>query len=226
MELVSPITFLYSFNKAPLSIQPSVPSLHPSSPSGLMGLLFLIHYANRAVISPLRTPSRSKAHIIVPLCAITFNTINGTLMGSYLTSSGAQTSLQGAFSRPSFWFGVTLWALGFVGNILHDEILLRIRRNVKKKSDDEKQHYAIPYGYLYKYISYPNYFCEWVEWLGFALAAAPFPGVSLTTATPPWLFIASEVFLMAPRAVQGHAWYHRKFKDYPKERRAVIPFIL
>jgi 3-oxo-5-alpha-steroid 4-dehydrogenase 1 len=147
-------------------------------------------------------------------------------MGIYLSSSTAHSFLAGAFSRPSFWLGIAMWALGFAGNILHDEILLQIRRNVKKKTDDGKEHYAIPYGYLYRYISYPNYFCEWFEWLGFAIAAAPFPGLQLTNAAPPWLFFLSEIFLMAPRAVQGHAWYHKKFKNYPKERKAVVPFVL
>ena len=226
MELVSPVAFMYAFNKAPLTNGLSGPPLHPSNASGFLGIIFLIHYSNRALISPLRTPSRSKAHIIVPLSGIFFNSINGTLMGAYLSSSMAQSFLKNAFSRPSFWIGVTLWALGLAGNIFHDEILLRLRRETKKKSDDGKEHYAIPYGFLYKYISYPNYFCEWVEWLGFAIAAAPFPGLTITTAAPPWLFVISEVFLMAPRAVKGHAWYHQKFENYPKERKAVIPFVL
>lgn len=228
MEIVSPLSFLCAFNKAPLSgkLLRSIPSLYPSNPAGLLGVLFLVHYANRALFSPLRTPSRSKAHIIVPMSGIFFNVINGTLMGTYLTSPTAQSFLKNAFSRPSFWVGVTLWALGFAGNVLHDEILLRIRRDSKKKSDDGKEHYAIPYGLLYKYISYPNYFCEWVEWLGFSIASAPFPELAFTTAEPPWLFVLSEVLLMAPRAIRGHTWYHQKFKDYPKERKAVLPFIL
>ena len=62
-----------------------------------------------------------------------------------------------------------------------DEILFDIRRKAaseKKKTSSpqkEQEHYAIPHGYLYTYISYPNYLCEWLEWLGFALAAAPLP---------------------------------------------------
>jgi 3-oxo-5-alpha-steroid 4-dehydrogenase 1 len=198
-------------------------------------------------------------------------------MGSYLSSPAAEKHLTGAFERPLFWFGVTLWAFGFAGNILHDEILLNLRRKTTKRRESSKDnantnasdksetingdasqpkesggqkqhHYAIPHGYLYKYISYPNYFCEWVEWAGFALAASPFPfcfssagpavsaafpGVvsvlpkwSLTSLTSPWLFFYMEVFLMLPRAVKGHAWYHDKFPDYPKERKVVVPFLL
>ncbi|KAH9834064.1 3-oxo-5-alpha-steroid 4-dehydrogenase-domain-containing protein, partial [Rhodofomes roseus] len=216
---------------------------HVSSLS-LLGALLLLHYLNRALISPLRTPSRSKSHIIVPLSALAFNLTNGSLLGAYFSSPAAQAYLANAFARPSFWVGLALWAAGLAGNILHDEVLLNIRRTAKAKGkgraspppagkgqkQSKQEHYAIPHGYLYRFISYPNYFCEWCEWLGFAIAAAPLPSfVSgadfLATVAPPWLFFMSEIFLMLPRAWQGHRWYRARFPDYPKERKVVIPFL-
>jgi len=207
--------------------------------------------------------------------------MNGYLMGSYLSSPYARMFLNEiyTFQRPSFYVGLGLWLVGFVGNIVHDEILLDIRRKAKSKGKGkadkdgdknkskndqndngtgqirEKEHYAIPYGLLYRYISYPNYFCEWIEWFGFALAAAPLPiepswsalanaaaGISLTnlktilfssprgfapTLTPPYLFFYAEVLTMLPRAYNGHKWYKQRFgESYPKERKAVIPFLL
>ena len=244
MELVSPSAFVYAYLHSPLSPLTfgTSPSLSIGNPSAALAGLFLIHYSNRAVLSPLRTPSRSKSHVIVVLSAIVFNLVNGSLLGAYLSSPEGLSYLAGAYERPRFWFGMLLWAAGFVGNIVHDEVLLNIRR--KKQAEDAKkaaeqiakekkkgEHYAIPYGLLYRYISYPNYFCEWIEWLGFALAASPLPsfqswGAFLATITPPVLFFAAEVFTMIPRAVRGHQWYHSKFPNYPKERRAVIPFVV
>ncbi|KZT05371.1 uncharacterized protein LAESUDRAFT_656054 [Laetiporus sulphureus 93-53] len=240
MELVSPLMFIYTYIRAPLS-GGSSPPLTLTHPSTFLSALFLIHYLNRAIISPLRTPSRSKSHIVVPLSAVLFNSVNGSLLGTYLSSPAAQAFLAGAFSRPLFWVGVGMWAAGLAGNIIHDEILLNIRRKAKVKgkarADDDRnggkgnqEHYAIPHGYLYKYISYPNYFCEWYEWLGFALAAAPLPSFAsfaqlLATLSPPYLFFLSEVFFMLPRAYKGHKWYHSRFRNYPSERKAVVPFI-
>ncbi|KAF8074060.1 3-oxo-5-alpha-steroid 4-dehydrogenase-domain-containing protein [Lyophyllum atratum] len=185
MELVSPLLFLYTFLTSPLSPSSKPPSL--TSPQSLLAALYLIHYANRAILSPLRTPSRSKSHLIVPLVAVAFNTINGSLMGSYLSSPTAEsflgTSLTPLLSRPTFVVGIVLWAVGFAGNIYHDEILLDIRRKAQTKKEQDQgkgEHYAIPQGALYKYVSYPNYFCEWIEWTGFALAAAPVPFSSST----------------------------------------------
>lgn len=259
MELVSPLTFLYTFVTSPLTVQPPpLPSL--SSPHAILAACFCIHYTNRALINPLRTSSRSKTHAIVPLSGIIFNVINGSLMGSYLSSPYARMYL-GA-TRPSFYIGLGVWALGMFGNVWHDEILLNIRRKAKAKgkaranSEGQGEHYAIPQGGLYNLVSYPNYLCEWIEWLGFAVAASPIPfqfsGLAASTVlsslfnpqtyltilnipgqnfapqlSPPWIFLFSEIVLMLPRAIRGHGWYHEKFGDaYPKNRKAVIPFIL
>lgn len=245
MELVSPLTLLYTFYHSPLSY---IPNFHPHltirQPTTLLTLFFVLHYLNRAIISPLRTPSRNKFHISVPLSAVLFNIVNGFLMGTYLSSPAARYFLAGAFGRLSFWIGMGVAVVGLAGNIAHDEILFDIRRNAKAKgkakndsppppkTSQPKEHYAIPHGLLYTYISYPNYFCEWLEWFGFALAAAPFPTfasghlVLVATLTPPWLFFLSEVFLMLPRALKGHMWYKEKFTDYPRERRAVVPWLI
>ncbi|KDQ55225.1 hypothetical protein JAAARDRAFT_159790 [Jaapia argillacea MUCL 33604] len=238
MELVSPILFTYSYLVSPLS--PSSNSTPPfDHPSTLLATMFLGHYLNRALISPLRTPNRSKSHIIVPLAAVIFNVINGSLMGTYLSSPSAMSYLN--FNQPRFWIGVVMWAVGLAGNILHDEVLLNLRRKskLKLKKDggqqngvkEEKPHYSIPHGYLYNFISYPNYFCEWVEWLGFALAASPLPTISsgpaafFQTVSPPWVFLIAEFCTMLPRAYKGHRWYHEKFPDYPKDRKIVVPFL-
>jgi len=238
----APLTFLYAFLTAPLNLLRTMPKLTPTHPPTLLGALFLIHYANRAVLSPLRTPSRTKTGIIVTLAGVFFNIVNGTLIGAYLSSGQAARYLSTAWSNPTFYVGIALWALGFVGNIVHDEILFDIRRDATRKRKEAEaagkkegtdstpqkgEYYGIPHGYLYSLISYPNYFCEWLEWLGFALAASPLPPSlnEFTRASPPWLFFAAEVFVMLPRAYRGHLWYLKKFPDYPKNRKAVIPYI-
>jgi 3-oxo-5-alpha-steroid 4-dehydrogenase 1 len=247
MELVAPIMFAFTFWQAPLNLLPNwTPHLKLYQPATLLSAFFLLHYLNRGIISPLRTPSRSKSHIIVPLCATFFNMLNGFLMGAYLSSPLARQFLKGAFDRPTFWFGLGLALVGLAGNILHDEILFDIRRKAKAKgkgkdvsnssSSESKpkpktEHYAIPHGWLFDYVSFPNYFCEWVEWLGFALAAAPFPTlgsqiVFFATLHPPWLFLLSELLLMTPRALKSHQWYKDRFPDYPKDRKVVIPYLL
>ena len=240
MELVSPLAFLYAFLTAPLSASPL--SISWSHPSTLLAALFITHYFNRSLVSPLRTPSRSRSHISVNVSGAVFNLANGFSIGAYLSSPSAHAFLAGAYTRPLFFVGVAIWATGFVGNILHDETLLNIRRKAKAKREatGTGEYYGIPQGMLYGLVSFPNYLCEWFEWSGFALSAAALPAISLSqlsiwslahkgipeTVTPPWIFAVSEVLLMLPRAYRGHQWYLEKFPDYPKQRKAVVPFIL
>ncbi|KAG6896690.1 hypothetical protein C0992_006682 [Termitomyces sp. T32_za158] len=244
MEIFAPSSFLYSFFSSPTR-----PAFF--SPQSLLASLYILHYLNRALLSPLRTPSRSKSHISVPISGILFNLINGFLLGTYLASPAAQTYLEHAALRPTFLLGIAIWALGAAGNIWHDEILLNIRRNARSKGKARDgastEHYAIPHGGLFALVSYPNYLCEWVEWAGFALAASPFPHFSplslsisvlrsvieapaasfIPSLTPPYIFLLNEVLLMLPRAVRGHQWYRTRFgPTYPPERRAVIPFFV
>jgi 3-oxo-5-alpha-steroid 4-dehydrogenase 1 len=80
---------------------------------------------------------------------------------------------EAALHSPIFWIGIVIWALGFMGNIYSDEILYDLRR--PNKDGSSKPRYSVPHGFLYSKpfggISFPAYFCEWIEWSGFALAA-------------------------------------------------------
>ncbi|KAF8895568.1 hypothetical protein BD779DRAFT_1500271, partial [Infundibulicybe gibba] len=211
MELVSPICFIISFLATPLSYySPGLPGIF--SPQTVLAACYLAHYTNRAILSPLRSPSRSKSHLIVPLCGICFNIINGSLMGAYMSSPFARIFLNPslAYDRPSFYLGLAMFFGGLIGNIVHDEMLYDLRRKAKesgKKRDDsneksengEGEHYSIPYGLLYEYVSYPNYLCEWIEWLGFALAAAPLPFyIPDVSAIPTLLSSVPSMLLSAP----------------------------
>jgi 3-oxo-5-alpha-steroid 4-dehydrogenase 1 len=213
MEIVSPIMFILNLLASPLSRGFNGEfSWDLTTPQKIVAGCYLIHYLNRAIISPYTTPSRSKAHLIVPLFGVFFNLPNGTLNGMYLSSPAAREWLsEKAFARPTFWIGLGIWAFGFVGNVVHDEILVNIRRNANKnsakKTDGDaneyqqtrkQEYYAIPHGLLFKYISFPNYFCEWIEWIGFALAAAPFPVSSASLAS---LTLHSFTWLFSPKAI-------------------------
>jgi 3-oxo-5-alpha-steroid 4-dehydrogenase 1 len=187
-----------------------------------------------------------------------FNAANGFAMGSYLSSPLAHTYMRDAYCRPTFYVLLVMWAMAFIGNIAHDEILYEIRRKAKKQSTEKRsgkkevnvvlsanrEYYGVPYGLLYKYISFPNYFCELLEWSAFAIAAAPIPPLSkvleslsalsldsmLHANIPPefahpYLFLIGTLLPMVPRAYRAHRWYHKTFPSYPKERKAIVPFV-
>lgn len=96
-------------------------------------------------------------------------------------------------------------------------------------------------GGAFELVSAANYWGEILEWSGFALAAySPLPAgfaagtwLGAIAATPGLCLVlhpcvAFALFTFAnigPRGVQQHAWYKAIFPDYPRDRRAVIPYL-
>ena len=69
---------------------------------------------------------------------------------------------------------------------------------------------------MFKYISCPNHFGEIVEWTGFAVILFNIGGLS---------FALWTAFNLIPRAMNHHNWYKSYFTEYPKDIKAVIPFV-
>jgi protein-S-isoprenylcysteine O-methyltransferase Ste14 len=104
-----------------------------------------------------------------------------------------------------------MFLIGFSINFQSDSIL----RNLRKPGETG---YKIPRGGFFRFISAPNYFGEMVEWTGWAIATWSMGGAVFAI----WTF--ANLF---PRALSNHRWYRESFGDqYPKERRAVIPFLV
>ena len=86
-----------------------------------------------------------------------------------------------------------------------------------RKGIEDKKYY-VPKGGLFEYVSGANFFGEILEWFGLAMAS----GFTLSTTT----FVIFTFANLAPRAHQHHQWYLKKFQEeYPKNRKALIPFV-
>ncbi|XP_070503438.1 probable very-long-chain enoyl-CoA reductase art-1 [Chironomus tepperi] len=76
---------------------------------------------------------------------------------------------------------------------------------------------ANPLTALFNFVSCPNYTYEFLAWLSFSI---------LTQCLPAFLFALAGVYQMAVWALGKHRNYKKEFKEYPKNRKAIIPFIL
>ncbi|KAI2716788.1 hypothetical protein CBS147354_6783 [Penicillium roqueforti] len=218
MEIVGPINLIYSM-VTPSPYAPSFTDLPVSNI--LIVTLYCTHYFNRAIISPFfSAPSMSPIHASIMVFAMVFNWFNsaclaGWLRGytvpiipSFMVSSGSPRSAVGDL-LPTV--GVILFAIGMAGNIYSETALFRLRREeaekrAAKKADDQPRAggnmfhkvYVIPPSRgVFRYILYPHYVFEWLEWIGFALAGTavvPFSAlpasVSATSAITPPLVLA------------------------------------
>jgi 3-oxo-5-alpha-steroid 4-dehydrogenase 1 len=171
--------------------------------------LWLSHYLYRTFIYSFRQSGRNKPYpLILVVMALVFNCLNGLVNGYgifYVYSYNQEWLLSWKFVLGTFIF-----LMGFFINKIADEKLRNLRRN-------HPGEYILPHGWLFKYISCPHYFGEIVEWIGWAILTWSLPGLSFA------LFTFANLF---PRAIVSHKWYKINFPEYPKERKAVIPFII
>ena len=116
MELVSPITFVFALSTAVRRTGTGM-----TFASFVPSLFYVAHYINRSIVSVIMSPSNgfSPMNIAVPLSAIFFNFVNGWLNGWWLGSAGGSKVDQASLS---YWSGLVVMVIGFIGNVYHDEV--------------------------------------------------------------------------------------------------------
>lgn len=172
--------------------------------------LWVVHYFNRSVIFPLRTRTKGKTMpVVIVLSAVFFNLVNASLNGYWLGYI-QPVYPENWITDPRFIIGMIIFITGFAINQAADKKLISLRKG-------GKTGYYIPRGGLFNYISCPNFFGEIVEWTGFAIMAWNLPALSFAVWTAANLI---------PRAIAHHKWYKGYFKDYPKNRKAIIPYFI
>jgi hypothetical protein len=182
-----------------------------SNPVSLVLLAFWVaHYVHRSLIYPFRVRS-SRPSITVSVIAMgaVFNMGNGYLNGRYLFSLGTERSASWLLD-PRFIAGAVLFWGGYLLNQHSDQVLIGLRAG-------GETGYKIPYGGGYKFVSCPNYLGEIMEWGGWALACWNLGALA---------FFIWTVANLAPRAIKTHRWYRDQFPDYPRGRKALLPFIV
>lgn len=175
----------------------------------LFGGCFLFHYLHRSLIFPLRLRTAGKRMPwLIVFSAICFNLVNGFFLGYFFAHFA---------DYPADWWtdirfisGQVLFWLGLGINWQSDNILIHLRK-------PDTTGYSIPRGGLFERVSCPNHFGEMLEWTGFALMTWSLPGLA---------FAVWTIANLAPRALAHHRWYQAHFPDYPKARKALIPFVL
>lgn len=171
--------------------------------------IWLSHYFHRSVIYPFRISDPQKPFSLIILSwGFLFNLMNSYINFRFITVFAERYDVTW-FSDWKFIAGLVLFLCGFVINKQSDAILRGLRSGGKRG-------YSIPTGGLYRWVSAPNYLGEIIEWGGWALLTWSLPGMAF------FLFTIANLF---PRAIKNHKWYRESFASYPKERKALIPFI-
>ncbi|XP_037328997.2 3-oxo-5-alpha-steroid 4-dehydrogenase 2a [Pungitius pungitius] len=168
---------------------------------------FVLHYFHRSLIYAVLTRGRPVPLPIV-LSAATFCSLNGFLQAHHLLHCARfqHTWLRDARLAAGF----LLFMVGMIVNIHSDHILRGLRR-------PGETVYRIPHGGMFEFVSGANFLGEILEWGGYALASWSLPATA---------FAFFTVCSIGPRAYQHHRDYQQRFEDYPRSRKALIPFVL
>jgi 3-oxo-5-alpha-steroid 4-dehydrogenase 1 len=195
MELPSFIIILYFFIIS-----------NQSDYAKMLSILWLIHYFNRSFVYPLRIRTDGKKMpMVIVISAIFFNLINSGLNGYFLSTFEQYDD--SSFQNWTFYLGLSIFAISFVINQISDNILIHLRK-------PGETGYKIPKGFLFKYISCPNHLSELLQWSGFAIMAWNYPATC---------FLIWTAANLIPRSIRHHKWYREHFKNYPKNRKALLP---
>jgi protein-S-isoprenylcysteine O-methyltransferase Ste14 len=171
--------------------------------------LWLVHYVNRAFVFPWRLRNGKKPMpALVMSMAVVFNVVNGYLNARQVSQLGSYPLEW--LRDPRFVAGALAFGLGFLVNLHSDRVLLALRK-------PGEAGYRVPQAGLHRLVASPNYFGEIIEWGGWALATWSLAGLA---------FFLFTVANLVPRALSHLRWYQRTFPDYPKERRAIVPWLV
>lgn len=178
----------------------------------ILFLAFELHYFQRSFIFPLLMRGNSKMPIGIVLMGIVFNTLNAVMQGGWIFYYGPTMGYYNDWmSKPYIYVGLAIFAFGMITN-LHSDYIIRTLR----KPGDTK-HY-IPKGGMFRYVSSANYFGEFMEWVGFAIASWSWAGVVFAL----WTFAN-----LGPRSASLYKRYEREFGEEftSLKRKRIIPFI-
>jgi len=172
--------------------------------------VFILHYINRSIIYPFRLKNAKPWPFWIFAFGFCFTNFNGYLQSVVHLDPNQCPRDFNLLQNLRFLCGIVIFFVGFYINQQSDDIL----RNLRKPGEGD---YKIPKGGMFEYVSSANFFGEMVEWFGYAIASGTLAALTFAI----WTFCN-----LLPRGIHHHIWYKKKFDDYPKERKAVLPLLI
>ncbi|MFW3145760.1 MAG: DUF1295 domain-containing protein [Thermoplasmatota archaeon] len=173
-------------------------------------LMWEFHYIYRTFLFPVfMRGSRKNFPALLVFFAFSFNCLNGFINGSQIFLFDGRYTYGWLFT-PFFVVGILLFISGFLLHFFSDRTIRELRRS-------GETGYDIPRGGAFNWISCPNYLGEIIQWTGWALMTFSMAGLAFA------LFSTAN---LVPRAISDHKWYNQHLEDYPKNRKALLPFVM
>ncbi|XP_077225990.1 steroid 5-alpha-reductase DET2-like [Tasmannia lanceolata] len=105
--------------------------------------------------------------------------------------------------------GIVLFLAGIAGNFYHHHILSKLRNK-------EDKGYKIPKGGIFSLVICPHYLFEIIEFIGISFISQTVYLFSFTLGT---------IFYLVGRSYATRKWYVSRFPNFPREIKALFPYI-
>ncbi|MQL74613.1 hypothetical protein Taro_006961 [Colocasia esculenta] len=140
---------------------------------------------------------------VIPITISYFTNTVSIIYVQYLTQGMPEPPIDLRFP------GYILFLVGISGNFYHHVLLAKLRKTGEKG-------YKIPTGGLFGLVICPHYLFEIIGLFGIS-----FIGQTLQS----FAFALGSGFYLLGRSYATRKWYLSKFEDFPKEVKALIPFV-
>ncbi|CAL9137830.1 unnamed protein product [Musa acuminata var. zebrina] len=183
----------------------AVPAVVADDRCRLLALALALHFFKRD-FEVLFIHQYSGNMILDSVIPITLSYFTGTvcmIYAQYLTQGmpGPKLDLKVA--------GEVLFLVGITGNFYHHHLLSKLREKGDKT-------YKIPKGGLFGLVICPHYLFEIIIFIGFCL-------ISQTLYS--FLFALGTLWYLMGRSYATRRWYLSKFENFPKQVKALIPYV-
>ncbi|CAD5117207.1 DgyrCDS6004 [Dimorphilus gyrociliatus] len=152
------------------------------------------------------------------LGVILYSTFNLAVLSEAPTLKKIDTGefIHGAY-QTRILFGIIIFALGSSFQHYSHRMFAALRKD--KAGNLKSTAHVLPSGGAFEYISNPHYLGEIIIYSGFVciLGLNHCAGISI------WIFVFINQIIAG---LLNHNWYQEKFKNFPKARKAIIPFLL
>lgn len=211
-EYAGPLFIYLIFYKRPWIFYGASQNLPMHTTAHIAAACYITHYAKR-ILETIFVHRFS--HATMPI----FNLFKNCSYYWLFTAYVAYHVNHPLFTSPiqsTVYMGLIGFILSELGN-LSIHLALRDLRPPGTKKRCIPMPTGNPFTALFNFVSCPNYTYEFGAWLSFTF---------MTHCLPAGLFAFAGFYQMAVWALGKHRNYKKEFPNYPKNRKAILPFVL
>lgn len=178
----------------------------------LIGIMLVVHFLKRTLETLFLHKYSGGTDLATSISIGVYYTLVSIIINSFLVK--VPTSL---YDSNLCSLGIACFLIGQIGNFYHHYILSTLRnKDDLNGKDNGLKAYKIPSGGLFDLVVMPHYFFELVSWFGIALCSQQINC---------YLVFFSMFSYLAGRSVATNEWYKQNIKDYPSNRKNLVPFL-